>query len=843
MAGDGGLLAFDGQDWKQFQGSEGFTRSLLVANDSLIYSGSDFDFGVWKKNELNQFNYRSLYPFREDPTEESEEFWDVFQINEGIAFISASHIYWYKNEQLTKIVAPHRFSGAFQGRDRIYLADQENSLLTFDGRSLKTVFTFPDNPPLQIAGVFERQAGLVVVTQSKGLFLFRDDQLVPMPMAVSGYLKQDQVFCATMINESYFAFGTILNGLYITDLEGNIIQHINKKKGLPNNTVLAMHFSPDGLLWLGMDYGISTIHIYAPITYFFDYMGEFGTAYAALLKDGVFYLGTNQGLYQAAWQDLNNQVVVKPFRLIPGSEGQVWSLQTIDGTLYCGHNRGLFTVRGNTFQQVNNEPGVWTILPFQKDYLLTGNYNGISIFRRAGNTFSFWKKMELILGSCNQVMIEKDNLLWVNIPKYGLIRFSLNENLSPSERMIFPSTLFKGNAFYLKKEDNGIHLYTSTNHYRFLPEKKQFGEEESKLPPITVTGILEGIYKPTPIDGEYQFYSVYNGFALESISAAQRGLPVKSKLIVSKIEAFNNQESQLMPNRFSTAYMLNNLRFHFVIPHQKQALYQYQLEGFSEQWSAWSTSTSLEFTSLKEGDYVLRLRATVQGQATPITEVFFSIMPPWYRTKWAYAGYLALVVLFFYLNRQWHQVRLRKQRVMLLEQEKRALQQQAEAFEQEAWHRTQQQLEKEKKALQQQVKQKSIELTKKAKENEDKNRLLYLLKEKMDQVQGEPKVNKARWAEMQRMLESYLESNDKVFEIQIDELHQEFFNALREQFPDLSVYDMRLCAYLKMGLNSKEIADMLQVLPSSINVSRSRLRKKLNLQPDEDLHRFLNGIV
>jgi hypothetical protein len=38
------------------------------------------------------------------------------------------------------------------------------------------------------------------------------------------------------------------------------------------------------------------------------------------------------------------------------------------------------------------------------------------------------------------------------------------------------------------------------------------------------------------------------------------------------------------------------------------------------------------------------------------------------------------------------------------------------------------------------------------------------------------------------------------------------------------------------------MADIFQVLPSSINVSRSRLRKKLNLSPDEDLYEFLNSI-
>lgn len=53
---------------------------------------------------------------------------------------------------------------------------------------------------------------------------------------------------------------------------------------------------------------------------------------------------------------------------------------------------------------------------------------------------------------------------------------------------------------------------------------------------------------------------------------------------------------------------------------------------------------------------------------------------------------------------------------------------------------------------------------------------------------------------------------------------------------------MRLCAYIKIGFDSKEIADLLNIKPSSVYISRSRLRKKLNIETDEDLHSYLNSI-
>ncbi len=71
------------------------------------------------------------------------------------------------------------------------------------------------------------------------------------------------------------------------------------------------------------------------------------------------------------------------------------------------------------------------------------------------------------------------------------------------------------------------------------------------------------------------------------------------------------------------------------------------------------------------------------------------------------------------------------------------------------------------------------------------------------------------------------------------ELYQGLFIAIKKKFPNLSIYELRLCVFLKIGLSSKEIADILQVLPLSKNFSRSRLRKKLGLESEDDLYEFL----
>ena len=151
-------------------------------------------------------------------------------------------------------------------------------------------------------------------------------------------------------------------------------------------------------------------------------------------------------------------------------------------------------------------------------------------------------------------------------------------------------------------------------------------------------------------------------------------------------------------------------------------------------------------------------------------------------------------------------------------------------------------MEKDKTNLEILVKEKTIQLAKKAKEDDDKNRLLHVLKEKLQCAQANPSKSPMIQKEISRLLETYFEEENKTFEIQMDELHQEFFKKAAKKYPQLSIYDLRLCAYLKIGITSSEIAEILNVQPSSIYVSRSRLRKKMKLDPEEDLFQKLNTI-
>lgn len=130
----------------------------------------------------------------------------------------------------------------------------------------------------------------------------------------------------------------------------------------------------------------------------------------------------------------------------------------------------------------------------------------------------------------------------------------------------------------------------------------------------------------------------------------------------------------------------------------------------------------------------------------------------------------------------------------------------------------------------------------KSRELDEKNHLIGLIKTKISDAQQNPAKIKNRVHEIDLELEHFLKVEDHTFEMQMDELNQAFMKLLKSKFPEITPHDQRICLYIKTGMSSLEMAALMNVLPSSIYISRSRLRKKLGLEMDQDLYGFLTKL-
>ncbi len=84
-----------------------------------------------------------------------------------------------------------------------------------------------------------------------------------------------------------------------------------------------------------------------------------------------------------------------------------------------------------------------------------------------------------------------------------------------------------------------------------------------------------------------------------------------------------------------------------------------------------------------------------------------------------------------------------------------------------------------------------------------------------------------------------IDKNRKTFQLQLEEANQEFYERLNQKYPTLTVKEKRLSSYLRLKLNSKEIASLLNITSKSVEMNRYRLRKKMSIMASENLVEFI----
>ena len=117
-----------------------------------------------------------------------------------------------------------------------------------------------------------------------------------------------------------------------------------------------------------------------------------------------------------------------------------------------------------------------------------------------------------------------------------------------------------------------------------------------------------------------------------------------------------------------------------------------------------------------------------------------------------------------------------------------------------------------------------------------KNEFLNSIKDKLKKSDENPQIKSVI-----RTIDRNINNVDdwKFFENAFNNADKDFLKNVKEKHPDLSANDLRLCAYLRLNLSSKEIAPLLNISVRSVEVKRYRLRKKMNLAHEAGLTEYI----
>lgn len=374
-ANNKGLLEFNGAKWTRYPSPNAtIIRSVRAIGDK-IYSGCYREFGYWQKDGYGILRYISLSSRLNLDFLPDEEFWNILDMDDWIVFQSKSRIYVYNvvDESVYTIDSANPLPKIFNVGQNLYFQRFNEGI--FKIQNGKDVLVFDDLSVLEdeVVGIFGKEQGLLILTRHKGFFKTEAGSMAKWEISADGLLSTMSIYSVLQLKDKGFALGTISSGLLLLDENGNILYHIDRTNGLGNNTVLSLLEDNDDNIWLGLDNGISYLDLKSPFRVYHDSEGVVGSVYAAMVRDSMLYLGTNQGLFYR--NSRNNCGFVQ----VQGTQGQVWAMYLKEDTLFCAHHTGTFVVEGDRAKKIVDVPGTWNVgeLSGHPGHLLQGNYDGL----------------------------------------------------------------------------------------------------------------------------------------------------------------------------------------------------------------------------------------------------------------------------------------------------------------------------------------------------------------------------------------------------------------------------------------------------------------------------------
>lgn len=296
-------------------------------------------------------------------------------------------------------------------------------------------------------------------------------------------------------------------------------------------------------------------------------------------------------------------------------------------------------------------------------------------------------------------------------------------------------------------------------------------------------------------------------------------------------------------SRINIPFAFNTLQFEFAVPvydNSGNMLFSYRLEGLDDYPSDWTKVSTKEYTRLKEGHYTFLVRGkSIYNDISDEATFNFRILPPWYRSVPAIAGYAfllsaLLVLLIRRIIRK--NLQAREETGLKIEHELGEMRKQLQADLLESEKRMVM-IEKEKLEVDMENKNKQLASTISGLVR--KNEFLLQLKADIQKISS--RVQNPSVAERLKKIISRVDKNLEAdseyeqFEDHFDAVHDNFLKSLKKSFPQLTPKDLRLCAYLRINLTTKEIAPLLNISPRGVEISRYRLRKKMKLPHDANL--------
>jgi signal transduction histidine kinase/ligand-binding sensor domain-containing protein len=699
-------------------------RSLAVGRTGSVYVGGSGTIGVLVPDSTGTLVYRPLEQRLPEANRTFSDVWTTHRTDAGIVFQSPEQLMRWDGRAMQVWTSETRFRTAYLVNGTVVVSEDGIGLRELRRDGLHTLAGGEQFAERKVDALLPHPRGRLAIVRDEGLLLIENGNIRPLGGTASAYLTQFRPYTAVEVPNAYqrgvslYAVSTFGGGIALVDEAGRLVRVYRDDAGLTEGSqATGISADAQGGLWVATQNGLARIDLFPRHTWFDETSGLMGNATTLAFSGGRLMVGTASGLFRLRPGRLGRPGAENAYSTFERVEGvpdqNVWGISDTPHGLLVAGTGGIYVVETDGRVRQLTEDLAFSIHRFlgAEDRALVGLKDGAIRLHVENGRWVAGDHLEGIDGEIRWMYERVPGELWLSEPSGRLFRVLLNGEAVRSVQAFGEAEGLTVSAGPISAVEGRLRMGSQDGVF-------QLGLSGDQLVLSREPGLdfLSGIYSlfeagktlNTWVLENGRFYALrlpgrpytsaafeLGGLQAEDVIEEARGvvwvaaaggllrydarIPLGERSYPAFIRRVTDRQRRTLfggaglpsadgePQLVIPYLQQEELRFEYAAAFFDRpgvTEYQTRLDGAgADEWSAWGPERSSGYGTLWEGTYTFRVRARDdQGRISEEASFVLRILPPWYRSVWAYALYALLAAGIIWGFSAW---RLHKQRLKL----------------------------------------------------------------------------------------------------------------------------------------------------------------------------------
>ncbi len=459
-----GILQYDGSFWEIIQLPE--KSCLTLHTDQKIYVGTYNDFGYLWPGESNKPGFISLIDSSEMANKKIGLIENILSFKDNVFFIAENKLFRWDGAKIDLLDSSSKKINLYKAGDQLFYKKKGEGLQEYIHQRFKNTPAHPLFRDKEIITILPYNQQLLAKT-NKGFYVFNHYSVTPLKTKVNQLIDENLFTSACILPDGNYAFGTKLNGIFIMDKAGNLVEHINELGGLFSISINNLYVDQSQNLWALHDQGISRIEYPSAYSYFSCNHGLRGNVTDVIRFNNTLYVSTSLGVFYLSNEHHPSETDhFKVFKQIAGIRSSSYHFHQFKNHLFVTTAKGIYEITGKESLLFYNRESedITSVLHSTKNpyYIFLGHTNGFSALKYEQGLLIIKKRLEGIHDNIYSIAEEADGTLWLASKHTGLFKIDPFEEYHPN----LPFTHFRYDSIYSTKL-RSVFLYSTHNGILF----------------------------------------------------------------------------------------------------------------------------------------------------------------------------------------------------------------------------------------------------------------------------------------------------------------------------------------------------------------------------------------